>query len=69
MSARCGKKGALKLCEKYGLESNERCYEHDPESVVENDGVKVLWDINIQCDHIIEAKSPDIVVVSKYKKV
>ena len=41
-----------KLCEKYGLESNERCYEHEPESVVENDGVKLLWDLNIQCDHI-----------------
>ena len=56
-----------KLCEKYGLES-ERWYEHEPESVVENDGVRLLWDVNIQCDHIIEARRPDIVVINKQEK-
>ena len=40
-----------KLCEKFGLESNERWYEHEPESVVENDGLKLLRDANIQYDH------------------
>ena len=24
---------------------------------------EILWDITIQCDHIIEARRPDIVVV------
>ena len=57
-----------KLREKYGSESNERWYEHEPQSVVENDGVKLLWDVNIQCDHIIAARRPDIKVINKQEK-
>ena len=40
-------------------------FEQTPEGVVQNDEVKLLWDVNIQCDHLIEARRPDIVVVSK----
>ena len=43
-------------------------YEHEPESVIENENFKILWDFTIQCDHIIEARRPDIVVVDKVKK-
>ena len=45
-----------------------RVYEHAPDSVSENDEVKLLWDVNIQCDHVIEARSPDIVVANKQEK-
>ncbi|XP_068712746.1 uncharacterized protein [Montipora foliosa] len=40
-------------------------YEHQPEGVVENEKCKILWDMTIQCDHVIEARRPDIVVVEK----
>ena len=53
---------------KYGFESNEKWYEHEPESVVKNEGVTLLWDVNIQCDHIIEARRPDIVLINKQEK-
>ena len=33
--------------------------------VIENNEVKVLWDVNIQCGQVIEAKTPDLVVVIK----
>ena len=49
-----------KLCEKYHLEKKDKWYEHAPDSVSENDEVKLLWDLNIQCDHVIEARRPDI---------
>ena len=26
---------------------------------------KVLWDINIQCDNLIEARRPDLIVIDK----
>ena len=26
---------------------------------------KILWDMTIQCDHVIEARRPDMVVVEK----
>ena len=43
-------------------------YEHEPKNVVENENFKILWDFTIQCDHMIEARRPDIVVVDKVKK-
>jgi len=56
------------LCEKYHLEKNDKWYRHAPDSVSENDEVKLLWDVNIQCDRVIEARRPDIVVVNKREK-
>ena len=36
-----------------------------PGGVEESEICKILWDMTIQCDHIIEATRPDIVVVEK----
>ena len=47
------------------MEKKDKWYEHAPDSVSENDEVKLLWDVNIQCAHVIEAGRPDIVVVNK----
>ena len=54
-----------KLCCKYDMSRGEKWYEHQPEGVVENEKCKILWDMTIQCDHVIEARRPDIVVVEK----
>ena len=53
------------LCKKYGVKACERCYEHKVESVIENDIVKILWDVCIQVDRQIEHRRPDIVVMEK----
>ena len=45
------------LCKKNGLEHTEKWYEHVPEKV------KVLWDINVQCDNVVVAKRPDIILI------
>ena len=39
-----------KLCGKYNLIRSEEWYEHALEGVVENEEVKILWDVMIQCD-------------------
>ena len=39
-----------------------------PDSVSENNEVKLLWDMNIHRYHVIEARTPDIVVVNKKKR-
>ena len=49
-----------KLCEKHNFERKEKWYKHCPEGVVEDDDVKLIWDINIQCDNVIEARRPDL---------
>ena len=57
-----------KLCGKYNLKRSEKWYEHVPEGVVENEEVKILWDVMIQCDREIKARKPDIVVVNKNER-
>ena len=49
----------------HNLERTEKWYKHCPKGVVENDDVKLIWDINIQCDNIIEARRPDLILVDK----
>ena len=53
------------ICKKSGLEHNEKWYEHAPEGAEENEEIKILWDINIQCDNLIEARRPDLIVIDK----
>ena len=53
------------FCKKNGFKHTEKSYGHLPEGVVENEEVKVLWDINVQCDNMIEARRPDIILIDK----
>ena len=53
------------ICKKNRLEHSEKSYEHAPEGAVENEEIKVLWDINIQCDNLIEARRPDLIIIDK----
>ena len=53
------------LCRLYELDKANKWFEHQSSSVLEMDRTKVLWDFNIQCDHIIEGRRPDIVIVEK----
>ena len=57
-----------KLCEKHNLERKEKWYEHCPKGAVEDDGVKLTRDINIQCDNVMEARRPDLILVDKKVK-
>ena len=58
----------LDLSEKYGFDRNDKWYNHVPESVLENENYKLLWDFSIRTDHYIEARRPDLVLVDKSKK-
>ena len=53
------------MCRKYLIQCEDRWYEHRAEKVTENEDVKLLWDFNIQTDHVISARRPDIVIVKK----
>ena len=41
---------------------------HTPAPVLENDSHKLLWDFNIQTDHLIPASRPDLIIINKKKK-
>ena len=43
-------------------------YMHNPESILENETHKILWDFEIQSDHLISARRPDLGIVNKKVK-
>ena len=41
---------------------------HNPAPVLENDSHKLLWDFNIQTDHLIPVRRSDLIIINKKKK-
>ena len=41
---------------------------HNPAPVLENDTHKLLWDFNLQTDHLIPVRRPDFKIINKKKK-
>ena len=41
---------------------------HNPAPVRENELHKLLWDFNIQTDHLIPARKPDLIIINNNKK-
>ena len=37
-------------------------------AVLENDAHKLLWDFDIETDHLISARRPDVIIINKKKK-
>ena len=58
----------METCRKCNFEAGNKWYEHEPESLLENEEYKILWDFSIQTDHIKEARRPDLVVVDKTRR-
>ena len=56
------------VSKKCGFDRNDKLYNHVPESVLENENYKLLWDFSIRTGHHIEARRPDLVLVDKSKK-
>ena len=56
-----------KLARKRNFEAGDKWHEHEPESVLESEDWKILWDFSIQTDHVVEAQRPDLVVVDKMR--
>ena len=42
---------------------------HNLVPVLENDSHKLLWDFNIQTDHLIPARIPDLIIINKRKRI
>ena len=47
-----GKMIHWKMCRKFQFDHTNKWYIHDPAPVLENDSHKLLWDFNIQTDHL-----------------
>ncbi len=42
---------------------------HNPASVLENDTHKLLWDFNIQTNHLISVRRPDLIITNKKREL
>ena len=40
----------------------------NPESVLVNEKPKLLWDFEIQMDHLISASRPDLIIINKIER-
>ena len=56
--------GTEELCKKFKFAHNNKWYMHNPAPVLENDTDKLLWDFNIQTDHLIPARRPDLIIIN-----
>ena len=41
---------------------------HNLESILENETLKILWDFEIQTDHLILARRPHLAIVNRKKE-
>ena len=56
------------LCKKFQFDDMNKWYMHNPTSVLENDTHKLLWDFDIQVDHLILTRQPDLIIINKNKR-
>ena len=57
------------LCKRLNFEYISKLYMHKLESVQENEMHKILWDFEIQTDHLILARRPNVVMINKKRQL
>ena len=53
------------ICKKSKFDHTNKWYMHNLASVLENDTYKLLRDFDIQTDHLISARRPDLIIINK----
>ena len=53
------------VCKKFKFNHMNKWYMHNPVSVLENDTHKLLWDFDIQTDHLISARRQTLIIINK----
>ena len=56
------------MCKKFKFDHTNKWYMYNPAPVLENDLHKLLWDFNIQTDHLNAARRPDLIIINKKKR-
>ena len=51
------------------ISNNNNNNMHIPAPILENDSHKPLWDFNIQMDQLIPARTPDLIIINKNKRI
>ena len=56
------------LCKKFKFDHMIKWYVYNPESLVENEMHKLLWDFEIQTDSLISSKQSVLIIINKKRK-
>ena len=56
------------MCKKLKSDHTNKWYMHNPESVWENDTHVLLWNFEIQTDHLISARRSDLIIINNKKE-
>ena len=56
------------MCKKFKFDHTNKWYMHNPTPVLKNDSHKLQWDFDIQTDHLIPARRPDLIIINNKKK-
>ena len=56
------------MCKKLKFDNTNKWYMHNPAPVIKNNAHKLQWDYDIQTDHRISARRPDLTIINKKKK-
>ena len=62
-----GKMIHRELCKRLKFVRTNKLYVHKPESVQENKTHKILWDFEIQTDHLIQTTKSDLVFINIFR--
>ena len=57
------------LCKELKPKHATKWYIHNPESVLDNETHKILWGLEIQTDHLILARRPDLETINTKKRI
>ncbi len=60
-----GKVFHLEMCTRFKFDHANKWYMHNPAPVLQNDTHKLLWGFDIQTDHLISARRPDLIIINK----
>ena len=63
-----GKVIPWEMCRKIQFDHTNKWYMHNTAPVLENGSHKLLWDFNIQTDHLSPARRPDLIIINKKKE-
>ena len=56
------------ICKKLKFDHTTIWYMHNPAPVLENNTHELLWDFNIEMDHVISTGRPDLIIINNKKK-
>ena len=57
------------MCKKFKFDHTNKWYMHNTAPVLENDTHKFLWNFDIQTDHLIPVRRPNLIIINKKKRL